>query len=176
MIDAMDRKAEPMRPGATISPDDLTLSWILIDPAIGRAANVSSRRAVAVERNCYTGETMVRFTLAAVAGERVIEAVVTCAEVTGHVREVMLTAADVDGACVSGEEALKVLRPMMEAGRKGRGRWREEEEAKRRYLEYLRRKRTRKESMARREGVLDMCCTAVGVAVFLAFLSLVFLR
>lgn len=175
MIDAMDQKAELMRPEMIISPEDLTLSWILIDPAIGRAVNVSSRRAVAMDRNCYTGERMVRFASAA-AGQRVIGAVVSCGEVTGHVQEVMLTAEDIDGACVSGEEALKVVWAMMEAGRKGRGRWQEEEEAKQRFLEYLKRKRRRKESKARREGVLDMCCTAVGVAVFLAFLSLIVFR
>lgn len=152
------------------------MSWILIDPARGRAVNVSCRRAVAMERNCYTGETMVRFATVAAAGERVIRAVVTCGEVTGQVREVVLTAEDVDGGCVSGEEALKLVCAMMESGRKGRGRWEEEEEAKQRYLEYLGRKRRRKESRARREGVLDMCCTAVGVAVFLGFLSLMLFR
>ncbi|KAH0451004.1 hypothetical protein IEQ34_021696 [Dendrobium chrysotoxum] len=176
LIDAMEQKAEAMLPGVSISPEELTLSWILIDPAVGRAVNVSSRRAVGMERNCYTGETMVRFASAAAAGERVIGAVVTCEEGTGHVRDVVLTAEDIDGACVSGEEALKFVRAMMEARRKGSGRLEEEEEAKQRYLEYLRRKRRRKESRARREGVLDMCCTAVGVAVFFAFLSLIAFR
>ncbi|XP_020678392.1 F-box protein At2g27310-like [Dendrobium catenatum] len=140
LIDAMEQKAEALLPGASISPNKLTLSWILIDPAMGQPVNVSSRRAVGMERNSYTGETMVRFASAAPAGEIVIGPVVTCEEGTGHMRDVVLTAGDIDGAYVSGEKALKVLRAMMEARRKGRGRLEEEEDAKQRYLEYLRRK------------------------------------
>ncbi|XP_020573369.1 probable F-box protein At2g36090, partial [Phalaenopsis equestris] len=51
-------------PSATgaVSPKDLTLSWIVIDPAKGRAVNLSSRRAVAVEkRDWCVGETVARF-------------------------------------------------------------------------------------------------------------------
>lgn len=171
LIDAMDdHKAE----GVIISPEELTLSWILIDTGLNRAVNVSTRRAVAVERNCYTGETMVRFASTTAAGEKVIGVVVTCGEANGQIRDVMLTAEDIDGACLSGNEGLRIVRGMMAARRRGRGRW--EEEAKERFVEFLRRKRRRKEIRARREGVLDLCCTAVGVLVFFGFLSLIVFR
>lgn len=166
-------------PGAAISPEELTLSWILIDATLNRAVNVSTRRAVAIERNCYTGETMVRFATASATGEKVIGAVVTCAEANGQIRDVVLAAEDMDGACLSGSEGVEMVRGMMAAARRrggGRGRGRWEEEAKERFLEFLRRKRRRKENRARREGVLDLCCTAVGVLVFLAFLSLIVFR
>ncbi|KAK8938596.1 F-box protein [Platanthera zijinensis] len=177
LIDATDQMAEPLLPGVIISPGELMLSWILFDPAQGRAVNVSSRRAVAVERHWYTGETVVRFAGAAVSEGKVICAVVTCSEMTGQVQEVVLTAEDIDDVCVSGEEGLQVVRTVMEAGRnKWRGKAAEEEEAKERYLEYLRGKRRRKESRARREGAMDLCCTAIGVAVFLGFLALVVFR
>lgn len=175
LIDAMDNEKPQQTlplPGAMISPEELTLSWILIDTTLNRAVNVSTRRAVAIERNCYTGETMVRFATASAAGEKVIGAVVTCGEANGQIRDVTLAAEDIDGACLSGSEGLEIVRGMMAARRRGRGRW--EEEAKERFLEFLRRKRRRKESRARREGVLDLCCTAVGVLVFLSFLSLIF--
>lgn len=177
LIDATDNhKAEQTLPlpMAMTSPEELTLSWILIDTTLNRAVNVSTRRAVAIERNCYTGETMVRFAATSLAGEKVIGAVVTCGEADGRIRDVVLTAEDMDGACLSGNEGLGIVRGMMAARRRGRGRW--EEEAKERFVEFLRRKRRRKENRARREGVLDLCCTAVGVLVFLGFLSLVVFR
>nr|CAD1836779.1 unnamed protein product [Ananas comosus var. bracteatus] len=76
-IDALDRKSPPPPPAAAAAcpAAELELSWILIDPARGRAVNLSSRRPVAVGRHWYTGETLIRY--ATVAGEFLIEATVT---------------------------------------------------------------------------------------------------
>jgi len=57
----------------------------------------------------------------------------------------------------------------MEASR--RGGERDQEEAKRRYLEFVRRKKGRKESEARREALVDLCCSTTSAAVVLSYLS-----
>ncbi|XP_020675482.2 probable F-box protein At2g36090, partial [Dendrobium catenatum] len=49
--------------GSEISPEDLTLSWIVIDPSKKRAVNLSSRRAMEVRKRPWcVGETVARFT------------------------------------------------------------------------------------------------------------------
>jgi hypothetical protein len=90
---------------------------VVVDPARGRAVNVSSRRPVAVDRHWYTGETLARF--AVVLGGCKFEATVACSEGAGHVNEVSLSVEDANGAAVSGEGALRLLAAAMEAPRRG---------------------------------------------------------
>ncbi|OAY71681.1 putative F-box protein [Ananas comosus] len=141
-IDALDPKHEaPSAAAISISPGELTLSWI----------------------------TLVRF--ATVVREFSVTAAVTCGEGEDPVREVSLVVEDADGIGVSGGESLGIIGEALEGARRGRGRG--EEEANRRYDEFMRRRKRRKESKARREGLVDFLCTAVGAAVSLAFLLLV---
>ncbi|CAL5032234.1 unnamed protein product [Urochloa decumbens] len=174
-IEAVDRKRPPATsPEATTTtaPAELELSWVIADPARGRAVNVSSRRPVAVGRHWYTGETLVRF--AVVLGGCKFEATVACAEGAAGVAEVSLAVEDADGAAVGGEGALRLLAAAMEAPRNGAEG--EPEEAKRRYREFVRRKKGRKESKARREALVDLCCSAASAAVVLTCLAAVALR
>ncbi|XP_039782724.1 uncharacterized protein LOC120649875 isoform X2 [Panicum virgatum] len=78
---------------------------------------------------------------------------------------------DADGAAVNveGSGTLRLLAATMEASR--RGGERDQEEAKRRYLEFMRRKKGRKESEARREALVDLCCSTASAAVVLSYLS-----
>ena len=78
---------------------------------------------------------------------------------------------DADGAAVNAEGSgtLRLLAAAMEASR--RGGERDQEEAKRRYLEFVRRKKGRKESKARREALVDLCCSTASAAVVLSYLS-----
>uniref|UniRef100_A0ACD5ZAM9 Uncharacterized protein n=1 Tax=Avena sativa TaxID=4498 RepID=A0ACD5ZAM9_AVESA len=169
-VDAVDCKS-PV-PAASISPAELELSWIVVDPRSGRAVNVSSRRAVAVDRHWYTGDTLVRF--AVVLGGCKFEATVTCSEEAGCLREVCLTVEDADGAAASGEGSLRLLAAAMAGTRKGGDK--EGEEAKRRYDEFVSSKRRRKESKARREVLVDLCCSAVSAVAVLSFVASVVLR
>uniref|UniRef100_A0ACD5YUP1 Uncharacterized protein n=1 Tax=Avena sativa TaxID=4498 RepID=A0ACD5YUP1_AVESA len=169
-LDAVDRKSPA--PAASISPSELQLSWIVVDPSSGRAVNVSSRRAVAVDRHWYTGDTLVRF--AVVLGGCKFEATVACSEETGCLREVGLAVEDADGAAASGEGTLRLLAAAMAGPRKGGDK--EPEEAKRRYDDFVRSKRGRKESKARREVLVDLCCSAVSAVAVLSFVASVVLR
>ncbi|KAF7061964.1 hypothetical protein CFC21_068614 [Triticum aestivum] len=174
-VDAVECKDPVRMASASFSPAELELSWIVVDPRSGRAVNVSSRRAVAVDRHWYTGETLVRY--AVVLGGSKFEATITCSEEAGclNLREVSLTVEDADGAAVSGEGSLRLLAAAMEAPRSKAGE-REREEAKRRYEEFVRSKRGRKESKARREVLVDLCCSAVSAVAVLSFLASVALR
>ncbi|EES12134.1 hypothetical protein BDA96_06G080800 [Sorghum bicolor] len=178
-VEAVERKkpAPEAAAAAPFSPAELELSWVVVDPSRGRAVNVSSRRPVAVDRHWYTGETLARF--AVVLGGCKFEATVACSDsegaAGGHVvSEVTLAVEDADGAAVSGEGALRLLAAAMEAPRKGGAR--EPEEAKRRYLEFVKRKKGRKESKARREALVDLCCSAASAVVVLTCLAAVALR
>ncbi|MQL77673.1 hypothetical protein Taro_010086 [Colocasia esculenta] len=174
-IDALDRKDEGSTLAAPISPEDLTLSWVVIDPARGRAVNLSSRRPVSVERHWYTGEIQVRFAVVLGGGEAAANAVVACGEETMQPREVNLTVQDVDGMCLNGKESLVVLRGAMKGRRMGWG-GEGEAEARRRYAEYAAAKQERKERRMRREGRLDMCCIVLGVSLFLGLFAFAALR
>ncbi|KAK8448780.1 hypothetical protein SEVIR_7G100201v4 [Setaria viridis] len=173
-VEAVERKrpaATDAASAASPSPEELELSWVMVDPSRGRAVNVSSRRPVSVGRHWYTGDTLVRF--AVVLGGCKFEATVACAE-EGRVAEVSLAAEDADGAAVGGEGALRLLAAAMEAPRRGGDG--EPEEAKRRYHEFVRRKKGRKENKARREALVDLCCSAASAAVVLTCLAAVALR
>ncbi|XP_004978713.1 probable F-box protein At2g36090 [Setaria italica] len=169
----------PLSPATTIAPGDLALSWILIDPATGRALNASSRRPVSVDRKWLTGDTVARFAIVlpgadAGGSDVALEAAVTCDERRGHVREVSLCAEGGDGGGVSGRDALAAVAAAMAGARRGgRG---AEGAARQRYEEFVRGERARKERKARREGIVDLCCSGVGAAAFLGFLVMLTLR
>ncbi|VAH47673.1 hypothetical protein VPH35_029337 [Triticum aestivum] len=92
----------------------------------------------------------------------------------GHVSEVSLAVENADGAAVSGEGALRLLAAAMEGRR--RGGEREREEAKARYEVFVKNKKGRKESKARREVLVDLCCSAASAVAVLAFFATVVLR
>jgi hypothetical protein len=152
--------------------DELALSWVLLDPASGRAVNASARRPVSVDRSWLTGDTVARF--AVVLGSGIaLDAAVTFDERRGHVREVSLRVEDADGAALSGRDGLAVVAAAMAAARRGQG---AEAEAKVRYDEFVGGKAARKERKARRERVIDLCCSGVGAAAFLGFLLMLTFR
>ncbi|GJN28272.1 hypothetical protein PR202_gb16378 [Eleusine coracana subsp. coracana] len=163
-------------PPLMMTPSDLSLSWILIDPRTGRAVNASTRRPVAVDRKWLTGDAVARFTLVLGGGDGggiALDTCVTCDERYGHVREVTLCVEGADGGGVSGREGLAAVAAAM-AGPRRLGE--EEEEARRRYGEFVKGKRARKEWKARREGLLDLCCSGVGAAAFVSFLVMLMFR
>ncbi|KAG8089031.1 hypothetical protein GUJ93_ZPchr0011g28373 [Zizania palustris] len=154
-----------------ITPSELALSWILIDPMSGRAVNASSRRPVAVDRKWLTGETVTRFTV--VLGNVALDAAVTCDDRYGHVREVSLCVEDGDGGGVNGHDGLTVVTAAMANTRQGKG---AEAAARHRYEVFVQGKRARKEWKARREGIVDLCCSGIGAAAFVSFLVMLTFR
>lgn len=170
MLDPKDVVPTPIRypigggNGCRDLAEDLTLSWILIDSIGRRAMNVSSFRAVCVQRHWLSGEVHARFATA-VGGERGTAAecvecgiVVTCGGWEGgdlQVREVNLQVEDLEGNFLNGKDSLVILGRALE-GRNGR----------KKLEEFKEKKRERKEREVRREGTLDMMCLAFGLLGF----------
>ncbi|XP_074576907.1 putative F-box protein At2g36090 [Curcuma longa] len=170
----LDADVEKKDDGGSLffSPEELTLSWIVIDPQSKRAVSATSQRPVAVNRHWITGEMVVRFALV-LSEEWAVGAVVKCGEESGEVREINLVAEGVEGACLSGREGLAVLRSVMEGGRR---RKEEEEEARRRWEEFEGHRQKRKETAARMERLVDLAFAAVGAVAFMALLAFAVVR
>jgi hypothetical protein len=155
--------------------ENITLSWILIDPKGRRAMNLSSERPVSVQRHWLTGEVVVKFSNIMAGDGREKEYVecgvmVCCGEKEGgevEVREVSMVMEDMEGKNLTGKDGLVILQEAMERGerRKGKG----GKEGKGRYEEFVERKKERKDRMKKLEKALDMACIATGIAVFVSF-------
>ena len=164
--------------------EDLELSWILIDPIGRRAMNVSSQKPVSVQRHWLSGEVHVRFATI-LAGDHhrgsssefvQCGVVITCGGSQGRgvlIKEMSLQAEDMDGIHLNGKESLVILQRAME-GKKGIKR--REEEGRKRYQEFLERKKETKEMKLRTERRLDMLCVAFGVLGFATFWLFVLCR
>lgn len=162
--------------------ENITLSWILIDPKGRRAMNLSSERPVSVQRHWLTGEVVVKFStiMAGDGGEKeFVESGVTvcCGEKEGgevEVREVSMVMNDLEGRNLTGKDGLVILQEALERGerRKGKG----GNEGKGRYGEFVERKKERKERMRKFEKALDMVCIATGIAFLVSFWTFILFR
>ncbi|CAM8975622.1 unnamed protein product [Rhodiola kirilowii] len=152
---------------------NLTLSWILIDPSRNKSVNLSSYKPVFVRRRWTTGDVQVRFaTVLKMDEEAEIQCriTVTCGLQEGgeevDVREVSMHLEDMDGKNLCGELSLTVLAAAVEFGERRKGRKGEEKE---RYEAYLERRRERRAVKDRRERLLDLVFIGVSVTVFVSF-------
>ncbi|KAI3471907.1 hypothetical protein Pfo_028595 [Paulownia fortunei] len=123
--------------------NDMTLSWILIDPP------------VTVQRHWLTGEVQVRYASIPAADHGHVQCgiVVTCGGCERgemQVREVSLEIEDMDGMHLNGKDSLVFLQWTLE-GKKGTGKNRVQE-GQRRYKEFVEMKRERRERKLRTEG------------------------
>ncbi|KAI3409468.1 uncharacterized protein J3R85_019297 [Psidium guajava] len=157
--------------------DSLRLSWVLIDPETRRAMDLSSTAPVSIQRHWLSGEVHARFATVMSSGERGTAAervactiAITCGGSRGgtmQVREVSAQVEDMEGTYLNGGDSLVILRGAME-GKRGK-KTREEEEGRRRYEDFLERRRERRERMARAEGTLDAVCVGFGSAALVIF-------
>lgn len=149
---------------------NLTLSWIIIDPTRKRAGNFPSLEPVSVQRHWLTGEVRVEY--ATVLGCNRFgfvecKVVVTCGmseQLQGelHVREACLQVEDMDGKYLNGKDSLVTLMRAMEFGKRSR----KEEERRKRHGEYLEMKRLKRERKVLKEKVMDVACVT-GVSILL---------
>lgn len=155
--------------------DNLTLSWIVIDPTRKRAANVSSLRPVLVQPHWADNDIEVRYATV-MAGdcrggrsefvECRIGAIFGCMEGRElELKEVNLQVQDMDRRCLNGNDSLGILQDAMESGRRKKGNKGEEKE---RYREYVDMKRERRERKMRRERRLDMASRVLWATSFIS--------
>ncbi|XVE79196.1 hypothetical protein DITRI_Ditri14bG0038500 [Diplodiscus trichospermus] len=147
--------------------ENLSLSWIVVDPTRKKAVNMSNRRAVSVQRHWLTGDVQLRFGMVMAGDERrgsareLVECgvVVTCGGKGGgetHVMEASMLMEDMEGKGLNGKDSLVIL--------------------KENYEQFEKRKRERKEMKQRKERALDLIFITIGVAFFLTFWSAMLLR
>ncbi|XP_052175921.1 probable F-box protein At2g36090 [Diospyros lotus] len=157
--------------------EEMTLSWVLIDPLNQRAANLSSHKSVSVQRHWLSGEVQVQFATVLGASETVqCGIVVTCGGSEGgemQVREVSLQVEDMDGMHLTGKDSMDILHQAL-GGKKENIIKDREVEGRRRYREYLEMKRNRRDKKLRIEGTLDMLCVAFGFGLTVAAASWLF--
>ncbi|KAJ1385770.1 F-box-like domain superfamily [Sesbania bispinosa] len=157
--------------------EEMRLSWIVIDPAGGRAVNVSSWKPVSVQRHWLSGEVHVRFATV-VRGEKgtalevaLCSVAVTWGGVEGgknmQVREVSLQVEDMDGKQLNGRESLVILKRALEGERNGN-----KEGGVEGYREFVKRKKEREEGKVRAEARLDMLCVGLAALTFAALFVL----
>lgn len=161
---------------------ELRLSWIVIDPEGRRAVNVSSQKPVSVKRHWLSGEFQVRFASVLVGDKgsaselALCQLVVTCGGAEGgemQVREVSMEMEDMEGRHLNGRESLGIIQRAMEGkrGKKNVG-VEAEEEARKRYKEFVGKKKERIEKKVRAEGRLDMLCVGLVAVSFATFFSM----
>ena len=138
---------------------------MVIDPVGNRAASLSSRRPVAVDRIRWgRGEVEARFA-AVISGA--VAAVAAAVYEDRYLIEVCFTVEDLDGKCLTGRKSLEILHGVLHGGRTGGA----AEEARRRYEDFLERKKKRKKEKVREEARLNMLyffltCLFISMVVF----------
>ncbi|TKY67043.1 F-box protein [Spatholobus suberectus] len=153
--------------------ESLSVSWIVVDPTRGRAANVSSRRAVLARRHWLTREVEVVYA-AEMAGERqsatervqCVVKVTCCGKVGGelHVRGVNLVMEDTEGRQVSGKEGVAILQRAMESGERKRV---DHVGVKERFEKFTCLVKESRERKFRREKARDVVSTLLALVAFL---------
>lgn len=161
---------------------NLTLSWILVDPVSRRAANLSSLTPMSVERHWLNEDVRTHY-MTSLPGFFVGKSlefvqcsiVVVCGGTGGDllVKEVSLQVQDMDGKSLNGKESLVILQEAMVRQRIKKGKREEERE---RYEEFMEMRRERGERKQRKERRMDMVCMLTGVTIFMAFCGLLWLR
>ncbi|CAK8544110.1 unnamed protein product [Lathyrus sativus] len=152
--------------------EDLSLSWIVIDPREKRAVNVSSGKPVSVNRHWLTGDVEVRFSTVLHGGEKgsAKEATLCSLLVTlgkeMQVRETCFQLEDMDGNQMNGRDSLGILQRALESERERL------RNGKERYVEFVKKKMERKERKMRRERKLDILCIALAALSVAAFSTL----
>ncbi|KAL7616619.1 hypothetical protein Lser_V15G02276 [Lactuca serriola] len=157
--------------------DDMTLSWILIDPVNKQSVNLSSHKPVSVHRHWLSGEVQLCFVSILGVGGAVVQvgiAVICSGSEDGQmqVREVTMEVEDIDGKHLNGRDSMVILRRVME-GKRGSGVDRVEE-AKTRHRRYQEMKKERRERKSRVEWTLDILSLAFVTSIFVALLFVIF--
>ncbi|XAR60167.1 hypothetical protein NMG60_11033425 [Bertholletia excelsa] len=160
--------------------ENLSVSWILIDPTRKRSGNFSSSRPVLVDRNWLTGDIQLRFATV-LAGDRAGEFVQCVVMVTCggrgrgdlHVREVSLQVEDIEGKQLTWKDSLVILKQAIEKGERRKKNAAEEKEW---YELFVKMKRERRERKRRGETRLELACIASAVSIFVAFWVFVTVR
>ncbi|CAL0332148.1 unnamed protein product [Lupinus luteus] len=147
---------------------NLTLSWIIIDPILKRAANLSSQTAVSARWHWLTEELEVVYAVVFEEEEVMCTVKVTCCGKTMgemQVREVSLKMEDMDGRHVIGKDSMVIMQRAMESVKRKRV------DGKERYEKFCEMKRERRERLMERDKRIDMLAMFLSFTIFAFFFS-----
>ncbi|XP_063949996.1 F-box protein At3g44326-like [Daucus carota subsp. sativus] len=137
--------------------ENITLSWIIIDPTQKRAANISSRRPVSVRSHWIDGDVEIKF---AVIMPEFVETRLTamlkwsdCGKLV-VLSGVRLQLHDMDGLCLSGKTSLRILQEAIRSGGRKKAREGEETRIHGNYVEMKRERRQVKDKTRRTTTLL----------------------
>ncbi|KVI06840.1 F-box protein At2g27310-like [Cynara cardunculus var. scolymus] len=162
--------------------ESVTLNWILIDPTLKRAGNLSSIKAVSARQDWMTNETLLRYVT--VLPGREPNEVVQCriqvvlgageGGVGLHVKEVTLKLQDLDCSCLNGRDFLVITQGVLlgedEVKRKVVG----DGEVRKMYMEFKQMKRQRSEWMKKEEEKMEFAIKLNYVLMLVSFLFSVY--
>ncbi|KAE9585642.1 hypothetical protein Lal_00010273 [Lupinus albus] len=149
---------------------NLTLSWIMIDPTLKRAANLSSQTAMSARWHWLTDELEVVYAVVFEEENVMCSVKVTCCGKTMgemQVREVSLKMEDMDARHVIGKDSIVILQRAMESVKKKRV----VVDGKERYEKFCEMKRERRERLLERDKRTDMLAMFLAITVFAFFFS-----
>ncbi|KAF1859465.1 hypothetical protein Lal_00010049 [Lupinus albus] len=150
--------------------ENLTLSWIMIDPTRNRAVNLSSGSVVSTRWQTLTEELEVVYAVMMEDEVQCSVKVTCCGKVGGEmdVREVSLTMEDMDGRHVTGKDSMVILQRAMEFGKRKRLDRKEKKES---YEKFCRIRKEREDRLLKKYKNIDF----VADSMFLAFVVSAFL-
>ncbi|KAL1825656.1 hypothetical protein ACET3Z_012434 [Daucus carota] len=153
--------------------ENLTLSWILIDPIRKRAVNISSLTPISVRPHWNGNDVQVMYAtiLSGFGSSEFVEcrivATIKCKyKKDVKIREACLYLEDMHKMRLNGDRSLRILLEVMENGERKKGNAGEEREI---YMKYRELKRKRIEGDYRRETRLRIGCRVACLAYLIAF-------
>lgn len=156
--------------------DKLTLSWIIMDPTLKRAGNVSSLRPVSV-RPYWDGSSIKVIYATVLSGyscgidttefvECRVTAVFGCEEGKNvELRELSLCVVDMVKMRLNGEKTLRILQEAMQTGERKK----ENGEGKEMYSKYLEFKRKKRDEKKRRQDMIYRVLWIIHVVIWVFF-------
>ncbi|KAI3758247.1 hypothetical protein L6452_05801 [Arctium lappa] len=162
--------------------ESLTLNWILIDPTLKRAGNLSSIKAVSARQDRMTNETLLRYVTVLPGREpnEVVQCRIQVVLGAGkgglglHVKEVTLKLQDLDCSCLNGREFLVVTQGALLEENNVKRKVVGDEEGGKMYLEFKQMKRQRSESVKKEKEKMEFAVKLNYVLIFVSFLSSVY--
>ncbi|KAK1354558.1 F-box domain containing protein [Heracleum sosnowskyi] len=139
--------------------ENMTLSWIIIDPTQKRAANISSQLPVTVRRHWIDGDIEVKYAIimprdsSADISELVEIRIIVMLEWEEEktylkLRKVSLQVHDMDSMCLQGRESLRILQKAIQCGTRKKTK---RDVVTGRYKIYVNKKRSRREGRDKRQ-------------------------
>ncbi|KAJ9545385.1 hypothetical protein OSB04_025092 [Centaurea solstitialis] len=157
--------------------ESVTLNWILIDPTLKRAGNLSSIKAIGARQDWMSNETHLRYVvvLPGCGPNDVVQCRIEVVLGAGkggvglHVKEVTLKLQDMDCSCLSGREFLVITQGALLEENNVKRKVVDDEEREKMYQRYKQMKKQRREWIKKEEEKMEFAIKLNNVLLFVSF-------